>query len=179
MGRKCSICAHPDRREIDSALLTGGQVAKIAREYGVSRGALTRHRDHGHITDAIAKAAAAEAVALGATKKAVTLDRLTQEVEEIQVEVSFLSRVQSLLDRSLAVLDAAERENDLRAANGALREVRGNLELLGKATGELSSGVTVNIIQSAEFKQVIAILQEELPDEYKERFANRLYEISS
>jgi hypothetical protein len=43
MARQCSICHHPKRSEIDRALIGGDPQMEIAREYGVSQAALSRH----------------------------------------------------------------------------------------------------------------------------------------
>lgn len=46
-GRPCSICSHPDRQAIEAALLAGGEsVRALARNFGVTRQALERHRDN-------------------------------------------------------------------------------------------------------------------------------------
>ena len=157
--QQCTICIHPQRTEIDQAITRGDAHRAIARQFGVSRHALDRHKKNGHIAQQIAKAA---------------------EAKEIAQAENLLSKITTLQETADRILDKAEKAGDIRAACAAIREVRGVLELMAKVTGELKGdGVTVNIIQSAEFQQVIAILQEELPDEIRERFARRLYEIGA
>jgi len=60
-----------------------------------------------------------------------------QEAQEVARADTLLDQVRSIQNKALAVLTAAEAAGDLRAALGAIREARGNLELLGKLTGEL------------------------------------------
>jgi len=47
MPRACTICSHEQRPEIEEALVTGyGSLQMLAKRYGVSRGALSRHKAH-------------------------------------------------------------------------------------------------------------------------------------
>ena len=43
MGRPCTICAHPARHTIDTALETDRSLRDIAAQFGVSKTALHRH----------------------------------------------------------------------------------------------------------------------------------------
>lgn len=52
MARKCTICEHKKRDQIDSALvLEGASLRDIAGQYRVSKSALKRHMDNGHISE--------------------------------------------------------------------------------------------------------------------------------
>ncbi len=48
-GRVCSICAHPDRREIDKLLAAGGSPTCLARRFRASKDAMRRHKAVGHL----------------------------------------------------------------------------------------------------------------------------------
>ena len=109
---RCSICDHPERGEIDRALVEGGSVRDIARRFGVGRNAVHRHRKGGHIAEALAKASEAADVTRG--------DDL-------------LARVRGLEDRALRILDRAERAGELRTALHAIREARSTIKLLADA----------------------------------------------
>jgi hypothetical protein len=65
MPRVCTICGHPKRNEIDESLVSPGAVLRtIARQYRVSKDALSRHVKGGHIAEKTHKAQHAhEAVA--------------------------------------------------------------------------------------------------------------------
>lgn len=41
--RACTICAHPDRREMDELLAAGGSPTRLARRFRASKDALRRH----------------------------------------------------------------------------------------------------------------------------------------
>lgn len=45
MPRTCTICRHPNRTEIDTALIRPDSFRDIATRYGTSKSALERHRD--------------------------------------------------------------------------------------------------------------------------------------
>ena len=55
-----------------------------------------------------------------------------KDAEEVAHGDSLLDQVRSLQGKALAILVQAEAAGDLRAALGAVREARGNLELLAK-----------------------------------------------
>jgi hypothetical protein len=114
--RVCSICSHPQRPEIDRALLASEPERAIAGRYGVSRAALGRHRAH------IAAAVQAQ--------QAMTVERLLCDLADLQ-------------QRALALLAKAEDAGDLRAALAAVREVRGVIETGAKLieTSELRKRV--------------------------------------
>jgi hypothetical protein len=46
MARSCTVCGHPNRNRIDEALLNGTSIRDIARQYGLGRNAVDRHRAH-------------------------------------------------------------------------------------------------------------------------------------
>ena len=62
MPRKCTVCTHEQREEIDRLLASNDSIRSIAARYSLSRAALTRHRDS-HLTAAVTKAQEAQEVA--------------------------------------------------------------------------------------------------------------------
>ena len=118
-GRPCTVCNHPERREIERAAAKGEATAAIARRFAqVSRRSLDRHLDS-HAPKAMERAA----MAIGGRDLAAGLG-LNEEAAD-------------LFDRTVRILDRAEVANALPVALMAIREARGNLELLGKFTGKL------------------------------------------
>jgi len=71
---------------------------------------------------------------------------------------NLLADVRELQARALAILDVAERAGELRTALAAIREARGNLELLGRLAGELNDAPQLNIHLSAEWLQLQAVV---------------------
>jgi hypothetical protein len=108
MPRTCTVCTHPDKAEIDAALLTGNSFRKISQRFGTSSTALFRHRNN-HIPIALEKA---------------------REAEEVAYGEDLLCQMKELNTRTIRILDAAEAAGDPRIALAAIREVRGNTELL-------------------------------------------------
>lgn len=115
MARACSVCEHPDRREIDRALVLGTvSIRDIAGQYRISRSALSRHKA-AHIPKLVQAAESARA-----TQAATSGRELIDELE-------------ALRGRVRAILDRAEAGGELRVALQAVRELRETI----KAQSEL------------------------------------------
>ena len=136
MPRSCTVCTHKARAEIDRALVAGETFRNIAERFGTSVAALHRHKAD-HLPVKLAKA---------------------QEAEEVAQADDLLEQVRDLQGRALAILDKAEEAGELRTELSAIREARGNLELLAKLLGELDDRPQVNVIVSAERLELRAII---------------------
>jgi hypothetical protein len=136
VARTCSVCAHEKREEIDQALVTRTPYRNISKQFSVSAAALSRHLND-HLPARLAKA---------------------QEAEEVAHADDLLAQVRDLQGRALAILDKAEESGELITALRAIREARGNLELLGKLAGELQDGTTVNIHMNPEWLELRALI---------------------
>ena len=44
MPRPCTACTHPDRHQIDEALAAGTSYRSVAKRFGLSLGAVSRHK---------------------------------------------------------------------------------------------------------------------------------------
>ncbi len=139
MPRSCSICLHPEREEINAALLSETPLRDMARRYATSKDALARHREH--LPVHLVKA---------------------QDAAEVAQADNLLEQVKSLQARALTILDKAEASGDLRTALSAIREARGNLELLAKLLGELQQEGTVNVLVAPEWLSLRAVVVEAL-----------------
>ena len=123
MAMVCKICSHPERAAIDRAIVEQRSLRDIASQYGISRSSVDRHKSH--IPKALANAKKAETVA---------------------ESNSLLSRVENWISRCERLFDRAEAAGEWSGAASAAREVRSNLELLGKLNGELqTAGARVDI----------------------------------
>jgi hypothetical protein len=134
--RSCSICQHPKREAIDRALVGETSNLSVSSLFGVSESAVRRHKAN-HLP---AKLVMAEKAA---------------EVAEAD---SLLGQVRDLQSRAYGILDKAEGTGDLRTALGAIREARGNLELLAKLLGELDERPMVNLHVSSEWLELRAVI---------------------
>ena len=138
MPRACTVCSHENRYEIEERLATRqGTYRGIARTYGVGEDAVSRHVASGHVGQLLALAADAE--------RAARAD-------------SLLDRVEGLHSRTLAILAATEQTQDHRVALAAIREARGNLELIGEVTKELDRTPTLNLHLNAEWIELRTVI---------------------
>lgn len=124
MPRICTACSHPDRPALDAALVSRNvPIRDLAGTYGLSKSAVDRHAK-----DCL-PAALVQA----------------EEAREVAAAGTLLEQVQALQARTLTLLSKAEEAGDLGTALRAVREVRANLELLGKLAGELAQEGTINV----------------------------------
>jgi hypothetical protein len=141
MPRRCTICDHDESHAINVALVQREPYRAVARQYGVSKDALQRHSQD-HIPQLLVEA-----------KHAV-------EVSEAD---DLLARVEDLEERTIAILDKAEEAGELRTALSAIREARGNVELLAKLRGELDERPVINV-NTIVNSEVFIALQARLVD---------------
>lgn len=146
MGRYCTVCRRSDVSEIDRALLTGEPYRSIAALYGVSPTTLCRHKNH--IPEGLAMAQRATEVARA--------DDLLAQVEALrQRTMQILDRAEQADHRACTAQDA---DRARRTALKAIKEARGNLELLARLMGELQSGTQVNVLVSAEWVDLRTVI---------------------
>ncbi len=149
MTRVCTICTHKKRAAIDKALVERQAFRHIAAQFHVSTSALVRHHDD-HLPAALVKAQAA--------------------AEAAQAD-ALLAQVVDLRDRAIGILDTAEASEELRVALNAIREARGCVELLAKLAGQLKDAPTVNILVSAEWQGLQAVILQALEPHTAARLA--------
>lgn len=136
MPRSCTVCDHPEKDAIDQALVGSASNRSVASLYDVSEAAVRRHKAN-HLP---AKLVMAEKAA-----EVVEADNLLDQVGDLQ-------------RRALAILDKAEETGELRTALSAIKEARGNLELLAKLLGELDERPVVNLNISPEWLELRAVI---------------------
>jgi hypothetical protein len=134
--RSCTLCEHPKREEIDRALVGETSNLSISSVFGVSESAVRRHKAN-HLPATLAKAHGAGEAARG--------DNLLEQVGDLQ-------------RRALGILDRAEEAGELKTALSAIREARGNLELLAKLLGELDERPVVNLNVSPEWLELRTVI---------------------
>src|SRR5215210_4282158 len=132
MPRSCSVCTHDEHHAIDVALVQREPYRRIAPHYGLSERSLRRHAKE-HLPELLVKA---------------------KEAVDVADADSLLERVESLYKRTEAILKAAEDNKEYSTALAAIRECRGNLELLGRVTKELESAPTLNLHLNPEWIEI-------------------------
>jgi hypothetical protein len=119
--RRCSVCHHNRRDEIEAGLVTRADSFRhIAARYRVSTAALVRHKK-AHLPATLLKA---------------------QEVKEVNSAQSLLEQIEGLQKKTLEILDTAV---DQRTALLAVQQARANLQLLAELTGKLATQPVVQV----------------------------------
>lgn len=136
MARTCTVCVHPDREAIEDALMSSVANRRIAAQYAVSEQAVRRHKAS-HISATLARATEAGEIARA--------DDLLEQVRDLQA-------------RTLAILEAVEYTAEHKTALSAIKESRANLELLLKLSGELDERPQINVLVSAEWLELRAVI---------------------
>lgn len=137
MPRRCTVCAHPEAEAINKALVSGEPYRSVANRYeSLSQAAVQRHQEN-HLPTTLAKA---------------------KEAGEVAHADDLLAQVRDLQARTLAILEAAEETSQHRTALAAIREARSNLELLAKLLGELDDRPQINLLISAEWIELRAVI---------------------
>ena len=149
MPNRCKACTHESRLTIDRACVRGESNRAIAEQYGLSDSVVGRHRNN-CLTRQLLKAS---------------------EIKETAHADVILADVQDLKWRTLDILSKAEEADGHDTALKAIREARGLLETLGKVTGQMPEGPTVNILISAEWVQVQAVVLNALESHPQARLA--------
>ena len=132
MPRSCTVCSHKKRPAIETELVRRVPYREITQRFSVSKFALSRHAKE-HLPELLKKA---------------------REAEEAARADDLLRHLSSLQSKTLGILRTAEGSGELRTALSAIREARGNLELLAKLSGELRQEGTVNLHLSPEYLEV-------------------------
>jgi len=134
--RSCTLCEHPKREEIDRALVGETSNLSVSSVFGVSESAVRRHKAN-HLPAKLAKA---------------------HEAKEVSRADDLLGQVRILQSKTLSILLRAEGAGDLRTALSAVREARGNVELLAKLSGELDERPVVNLNVSPEWLELRTVI---------------------
>lgn len=124
MPRRCTVCDHSARAEIDRALASGAKSNRaVAAQWQLTPAAVHRHA-RSHVASDLRRA---------------------REAADVARADSLLDQIRSLHARTLRILANAEAAGDATTALRALREARGGLELLAKLLGELDDAPSVNV----------------------------------
>ena len=149
-GRRCTICQHPQRPNIDLAIATGISRRLIAARFKVSADAAWRH-GRAHLTSEIRAALATKVLAREGDMRRVLLEEGTGVVEALKAIRG------PLFGMFLTAVDVG----DARAATALSGRLHESLSLTAKLTGELvpHTGVSItNVLLSPDFMRLRAEL---------------------
>jgi len=140
VARECQVCKHPDRDEIDLALVWGDSLRVIAKRYGVSKDSLHRHALN-HVPESL---------------------RQAQDIREVARGDKLLERVEKLLSEAESLLQYGKDEQHAKAWADGLRECRACLELLARVTGKLDERPVINVLALPEWTALRSAILEAL-----------------
>jgi hypothetical protein len=149
-GRRCTICQHPQRPNIDLAIATGISRQLIAARFKVSADAAWRH-GRAHLTPEIRAALATKVLAREGDMRRILLEEGTGVVEVLKAIRG------PLFGMFLAAVDLG----DAKAATALSGRLHESLSLTAKLTGELvpHTGVSItNVLLSPDFMRLRAEL---------------------
>lgn len=130
MPRLCTVCAHPDKAAINTALAGGASARETSAKFReTSEDALTRHRA-AHIPAAMVKA---------------------QEAEDVRQAIDVVKQLKAINGASLAILSEARQMRDGELALKAIDRIHRQVELRAKLLGQLDDRPQVNLSVSLEW----------------------------
>jgi len=143
VGQGCKVCAHPDRASIELGLANKVPIRVLGKRYGLHHDSVQRHG---------ARHMPAELHA-----QLMTRGRMTPvELENLKVTESegVLQHLVAVRSRLYVQMDAAESQDDYKAAASVATAIHKNLEITAKLLGDLRTGtvnVTNNLLVMPEF----------------------------
>jgi hypothetical protein len=150
MGRPCTTCSHPERYEIDRALVEFVPYRKLSARYGISAASLSRHRK-GHLPAHLARSLEAQEARrfakLGAHQAARAEDNSRQALDVVQQ----LKIINSACLEVLKNAREAKRDGTLLQA---VDRIHRQIELQARLLGDLESGPQVNVLLAPEWTEV-------------------------
>ncbi|MFZ3133111.1 MAG: hypothetical protein WBH08_03825 [Methanothrix sp.] len=129
MGRQCTVCGHKDVEEINKLLLCSDSYRDIARQFGLSKDALARHKES-HMPELLLK---------------------SQEVKETLQADNLLDQIVYYESEARRFKGLAESQGDLELALKAVDRALKCLDLFAKARGIISDQPQVNILVLPEW----------------------------
>ena len=140
MPAPCTICQHPAREAINQDLVSGIAFRVVAERYSVSKAAVYRH-NQGHLSKPIFRA---------------------QNLQDLHDADDLLAKVATLEADAKRLQGLAEDAGDLKSALQAIRELVRIVELQAKLVGDIESSPTVNILVTAEWTALRAVILQAL-----------------
>ena len=146
VGRRCTICNHPTRPQIDLAIATGVSKRAVAERFGVSRDAVWRHAQ-AHLTTEMRAALATRLLQREGDTRRILLEEGAGVTEALK----------AIRGPLFGLFLAAADSGDNKAAAALSARLHENLALVAKLTGELvpHAGTSItNILLSPDFQRL-------------------------
>jgi hypothetical protein len=153
---RCGGCTHPERAQLDAALVSGVSLRQVARKFGISTSAAHRHQ--AHVPRSLVRV----------TPVAIVHDSNGSAPATAEDVLAGLQRLYQVCSDALVV--ASESGNVLQLAL-ASRELRGALEVMGKHIERLEArrgAPPVDIWSSKAWQGVASIFMRVTVDHDKE-----------
>lgn len=144
--RRCTICIHKKRNEIENVLIENQPFRAIASQFGVSHKSLQRHKKNGHIAKSLIKA--------HEINKIVNADDLVVKILHLQKE-------------TLIVLSEAKEVKDHNTILSAVGKAGQLIKIQAELTGQLQEAKVINVYIQPAFIKMQSIILTEL-DQYPE-----------
>lgn len=185
MGRKCTICTHPKRKEIDELLVSGEQSKIIARRYDISEKALSRHKND-HLLIRSPPSEVIETVIAPITPKVKVYNPKVKvykpkpingmDLEKLFVKIELLVDESFKLVKDYQLIAEAMTPNDVKAKATAINSLRGTLEFISKLFGLVSSdGTSPGLLKlQTEHEKMKQFILNEVCDDCRVRLIQRL-----
>jgi hypothetical protein len=129
MVRTCTVCTHKDVEEINKLLLCSGSYRDIARQFGLSKDSLARHKES-HIPELLSK---------------------SNDINEIVNADSLLKSIQEEAETVRSLRDQAIKRGDVELALKAVDRALKCVDLCAKVRGIIQEQPTINITLNAEW----------------------------
>ena len=164
MGRRCSICSHKDRAEIERALVQGEPFRDVAVRFGTSASSLHRHKGS-HLAPHLAKAYEAGQVTRAAE---LAQEAETRKARDLGHAIDVAAQLRAINAACLEILQKSRSDGKHSISLGAVDRIHRQLELQARLLGELQeAGPQVNVLIAPEWHEVrVTVLQalERFPD---------------
>jgi hypothetical protein len=165
---RCGGCTHPERAQLDAALVSGTSLRTVAKRFSISTSAAHRHK--AHIPSSLVRVTPAAIIAgSNGSAPASSEDVLTS-----------LQRLHGVCSDALEV--AAESGNLLQLAL-ASRELRAALEVLGRQIERLEQrrGAVIDLFRTTDWIETRTVMMKVLDQfpEAKRAMVTRLRELNS
>jgi hypothetical protein len=142
MTMVCSCCTHLHRALIDQALIAGTSLRDIARQFNVSKDAVSRHKID-HLPEIMVRSEEA--------RKVAHADDLLREANRLYAVAT-------------TVMEAGQKAKDYGVVLKAVTAAGRVLALLVELLGEINRQLQVNVTLTAEWIEVRAVIIEALAE---------------